>query len=206
MKANWIVAEAKKADQTADQVVFENQAVKDSLDDLLLKQFWPVIWICLDGSGYDYEPQKNPEMVSEPFFGSLTRSLNFALFDNGKIFFRGKLSCSKKGWMIESEYFLSLVKKTKFEVLQELLGNTRFCGNPPTLIVDKHREDDFYQIHFQAGNGAGWGRMGKDSIDARLKHLIQTNSEMYEHSKDGQITIEELGSFLTVAYQVYEAY
>jgi hypothetical protein len=206
MKRNWILTEARKANAGADRIILENPSTRIYLDDLLMKRFWPTIWSCLEGSSYPYEPQLDPEMESEWICGEAARSLTFALFDEGKIFFRGKLSCSKESWMIKSEHFLSLIKETELEVLRELLGNTRLCGNPPTLIVDKRNEGDFFQIHFNAGYGESWGAMSENEVEERIKQVIRTNIEMYEQSIDGWIGIQDVGSFLTLAYHAYEAF
>lgn len=205
MKKNWILSEARKADAGADRIILENPSARNYLDELLMRRFWPIIWSCLDGSGYPYEPQLDPEMESEWICGEAARALTFALFDEGKIFFRGKLSCSKQSWMIKSEHFLSLIKETELEVLRELLGNTRLRGNPPTLIVDKRSEGDFFQIHFNAGYGESWGPMSENEVEERIKQVIRTNIEMYEQSTNGQLESQDLGSFLTVAYHAYEA-
>lgn len=203
MKKNWIVAEARKAGRARDIAILENPDVKSDLDDLLLKRFWPVILDNLKSAGYPYRPEGHPETGFELSY-RYQRSLAFMLFDEGKAFFRGQLSCSKESWMICSEFSLNLPKETELEVLRELLGNTRFAGNPPTLMVDKRRAEDFYQITFSSGNGADWGLRDEGCVDERIKQVIEVNVKMYEDTLDGQILAHEVGDFLTLAYDVYE--
>lgn len=204
MEQNWIIEQAKKADGSKDVVILENPEVRDHLDGLILNRFWPVIRNCLESSGYTYIPQENPETDFE-LSHILERSLSFMLFDGEKAFFRGKLICSIESWMIKSEHFLALSKVNDPWVVFEILGNSRFAGNPPTLMIDKNR-DDFYQITFHVGSGAGWRRYDEQYIEERIKKTINVNVEMYDFSKEGFISPQDIGDFLSIAYEVYEAF
>ena len=78
------------------------------------------------------------------------------LSDERYLFFRGKLSCSTEGWMLEREFYLSLSQENDLQVIIEILGNSRFAGYPPTLSIDRaldKKGSDFYQITFHAGSG-----------------------------------------------------
>lgn len=183
MKKNWLISEAKKADISKDYVILENPEMRSYLDDLLLNRFWPSIWSNLESSKYNYHQQDTPETEFE-LGHILTRSLNFMLFDGDRAFFRGTLICSKEHWMLESEFFLALSKDNDQHVIFEILGNSRFRGNPPTLSIDKD-SDDFYQITLRAGNGAGWGMHDDDTIEKRIKTVIDTNIEMHDFVKEG---------------------
>lgn len=108
--------------------------------------------------------------------------------------------------MISSDFFISLPKETEPDVLWELLGNTRLVGNPPTLRVDKRSAEDFYQMTFHSGKGAGWGLADETCVEERIKQVIDTNVKMYEETLDGQILPQDVGAFLTLAYDVYDAY
>jgi len=207
-KKNWILAEAGRADSAQDIVFFENPDATNHINTLLLMRFWPVIHDHLKKTAYPYSPIERPKPEFE-LSGGYSRALTFLLYDildTNKAFFKGKLSCSRESWMIHSMFFLSLPKETEPNVLQDLLGNTRFAGNPPTLIVDKRKAEDFYQITFHSGNGASWGYKGETFVEERIKQVIDTNIKMYEETLDGGILPQDVGAFLTLAYDVYEAY
>ncbi len=140
MQKNWLRKEAEKADCSKDTVILENPETKKFLDNILLKKFWPVIFSCLEQSGYNYssEPQIDSELSH-----ILERSVSFMLFDGERVFFRGKLKCSKESWMIESEFFLSLPMHNDPQAIFEILGNSRLRGYPPTLTVDKEKADKY---------------------------------------------------------------
>ena len=204
MSKNWAAGEAKKADTSKDYVILENPGTRSYLDDLLINRFWPVIWSNLDHSGYNYHPQDTPDTEFE-LEHILTRSLTFMLFDREKAFFRGTLSCSEEHWMLKSEFFLSLSKENDPQVIFEILGNSRFTGNPPELSIYK-TSGDFFQITLHAGNGAGWGKPDDDIVERRIKTVIETNIEIYNLVKERVLPAQALAEFLTKAYTVYEAY
>lgn len=203
MKENWIIKEARKHDESKDSVILESPKTRKYLDDLLLKRFWPVIRENLDDSMYNYSPQDNPETEFR-LSHILSRSLVFMLFDGDRVFFRGKLTCSKDDWMLGNEFFLSLPLDTDPRIVFEILGNSRFCGNPPALSIDKRY--GVYEITLQSGNGAGWGLYGEKHIDDKIREAIDTNIDMYEFIRDEYLTAENLGEFLTMAYKIYEAF
>jgi len=203
MKENWILKEARKADENTDTVTLENPKRRKYLDDLLLKRFWPVIKKNIENSMYNYHPHKGPVIESETH-RFLSRSLMFMLLDGDRAFFRGELTCSVEGWMLRSKFFLSLPQEVDPQVVFALLGNSRLSGNPPTLSIDKRL--DFYQITFEAGNGAGWGLYDEKYIHGKIAEAIDTNIDMHEFFNEELLSAENLGEFLTMAYKVYEAY
>ena len=204
MVKNWAVEEARKADLSKGYVILENPKTTEYLDDLLLKEFWPSILDNLEGSGFNYFPVDTPAPEFE-LKHVLTRSLTFMLLNGNTAFFRGKLNCSMEFWTIESEHFLLLLKETDPQVIFEILGNSRLIGCPPELSIDKSGSD-FYQITFHAGKGESWGMHDKQYIMERIKKVVDVNIAMHEHSIDGVISADDLGEFLTTAYEVYEAY
>ena len=202
MRKNWVIREAEKVDSKKNTVTLENPDTRDYLDRLLLEKFWPVILSCLNESHYNYSPK--PEIESELSCG-LERSLFFMLLDGEKAFFKGKLRLSVESWMLENDFFLSLPISTDPQVVFQILGNSRFRGLPPTLTIDKEREDNFYQIDFHSGNGAGWSLHNEDYLEKKIRKTIGVNKKIYEFSKDG-ITAETVGEFLTLTYEAYEAF
>lgn len=203
MKKNWIVDEAMKDRGNRHYAILENPDSKKQLDSLLIKQFWPHIYSCLEKTGYSFSKKRYPTKFE--LSPTHERSLLFMLFDNKKPIFRGTLKCSLDGWMIESEFFLLLKKENDVRVILELLGNSRFCGFPPELSV--HKGDEFYfQILFKNGRGAGWGLRDENFVKKSIEKVVQTNVDMYEFSKRGIISQNTLAPFLSTAYEVYEAY
>jgi len=203
MKENWIVKEARKHKESEDTVILENPQIRKHLDDLLLNRFWPVIRESLHDSMYNYSPQDKPKTEFR-LSHVLSRSLSFMLLDADRVFFRGKLTCSAEDWMLGSEFFLSLPLDTDPRVVFEILGNSRFSGNPPTLSI--YKRYDSYEITLQSGNGAGWGLYGENHIEDKIREAIDTNIDMYEFVMDEELTAGNLGEFLTMAYKVYEAF
>lgn len=204
MSENWILKESKKADAKRDFVILEKPDVKKNLDELLLKGFWPVVRECLEDTGFAYSPEKNPETDFEPSH-RLERSLTFMLFGDNGLFFRGKIAVSMESWMLESKFFLGLSKEVQPEVVFDILGNSRFIGMPPELLIYK-KDFDFYHIKFQSGKGAGWGLHGREYAEDRIRDVVDTNVRMYEFTRGGVILPRDLGEFLSLAYGVYEAF
>lgn len=202
-RKKWWTEAVKTINGSRDYMILENPAVVKDLDDMLIKDFWPIIRKKLEGSGYAYGPDK-PESEFE-LGPELTRSMSFMLFGLTGMFFRGELRCSTAGWMLKRDFILSLDREHDPNLIFEILGNSRFRGNPPTLVVDKESED-FYQITLNAGDGAGWGRYGSDEVRKRIEKVIDTSVMMYEMVKDGRLPADKLGEFLTLAYTAYEAY
>ena len=200
---NWLTDEVNKADVSRDYVILENPAAAKQLNDLLVEEYWPVIRKRFIDSGYVYSPDK-PETDFEIGF-HLTRAMTFMLFDGVKSFFRGKLSLSLEGWMLHREFFLLLERGHDPDLIFEILGNSRFRGMPPTLTVEKN-DASFYQITLTAGDGAGWGRYKDEEIKKRISGVIEANIRMYDMVRDGGLSIDMLGTFLTLAYTAYEAY
>lgn len=198
-------SKSESANRVKGNATLIGQRTKKILEDMLVRRFWPVILEKLKTSGYSYAPARRLKMEFESgleHHGSIT----FMLFDGDRPFFRGQLECSLGSWMIHSEFFLDLPKETEPEVLWGLLGNTRLAGNPPTLIVDKRKAEFFFQMTFHAGNGAGWGLRDEAFVEKRILQVIDTNVQMHLESMDGGISSQDVGSFLTLAYDVYEAY
>lgn len=159
MEKAWILKEAMKSRKSSDVVILEKPDVKRYLNVLLLRRFWPVIHSSLEASDYVYFPKSKPETEWEES-QKLTRSLTFILSDGRYAFFKGTLSCSTEGWMLERKFNLSLSQENDLQVIIEILGNSRFAGCPPTLTVDRALDKnsaDFYEITLHAGHGAGWG-------------------------------------------------
>ena len=207
MKQSWILKEAMKSRKSSDVVILEKPDVKRYLNGLLKKRFWPVIHSSLEASNYVCLPESNPETEWEEN-QKLTRSLTFMLSDGRYVFFKGTLSCSVEGWMLQREFYLSLSQENNLQVIIEILGNSRFAGCPPTLSIDRALDKKgayFYEITFHAGSGAGWG-YGEEYVDEKIRKIIDVNIRMYDFTMDSNITPQGLGEFLTIAYEAYEAY
>jgi hypothetical protein len=204
MKQNWILREAKKADEFKDLVILENPEVKSHIDGLLLNRFWPLIKNKLRKTNYVYAPEEKPELDFR-LSDKLQRSLWFMLFDGISAFFRGHLHCSMDSWMLEREFFLGLTIDNDPEVIFEILGNSRFSGNPPTLHVYKNR-DNFFQVTFHHASGASWGLYSEEQVVQEIRETIDVNVALYEFSKEGYISEEKVGEFITTTYKAYEAF
>ena len=203
MEENWIIKKSRKADESKDLIILEKPDVKNYLDALLLEKYWPIIEGNLEKTNYYYIPQEEPE-TDFKLGHVLQRSLLFMLFDENKAFFRGQLNCSKDFWMLESEFFLGLAKENNPLVIFEILGNSRFLANPPSLTINEN-SPYYYNLILSNGEGANWSSYSESEITKKIKKLVKVNVQLYEYSKDGFLSEEELGAFLTAASKIYEA-
>lgn len=208
-KTSWMIKEAEKADDDGKGIVIlQNPDERKHLDDLLLNEFWPAIRKRLEKSGYRYSPEVPKAELKLSYL--LQRSLMFMLLNGNRLFFRGTLRLTPEHWTMESEYFLLLSRENDPQVVFDILSNSRFAGNPPTLMVGKSMltgsEEDFYQITFNAGNGESWGLYDLSRVHDRVAKVIDANVELYNYAGAGFLSADQLGEFLTIAYKAYEAY
>lgn len=208
-KTSWLLKEAEKMTDDGKGIVFlQNPDERKHLDDLLLNEFWPGIRNRLEKSGYNYSPEVPKAELKLSYM--LERSLMFMLLNGNRLFFRGTLSLTPEHWTMESEYFLLLSRENDPQVVFDILSNSRFVGNPPTLMVGKSMltgsEEDFYQIDFNASNGESWGLYDLSRVHDRVAKVIDANVELYNYASAGFLSVDQLGEFLTIAYKAYEAY
>lgn len=128
------------------------------------------------------------------------------LFDGIRAIFRGKLSCSMAGWMLNSEFFMGLEQETYSVVVFKILEDPHFKGIPPTLTIYKDMPFDYFQITFISGSGANWGLYDDNYIYKRITEVININARLYDFSKNGCINAGSVEKFLLLAYQAYAAY
>lgn len=204
------LTKAWKIDTEKGYVLYEDSETRDFLDRCLTQEFWPLIRKSLSETGYQFFPQKTP--VTEFVFGrQLERSITFMLFDADRFefgpraFFKGELKLSKIDWMLSRDFWLPLSKDTNPEVLFGILANSRFAGLPPTLSMDRKNDNDFFHIDFHAGDGEGGMSPDVQYVADKIKKVIDVNVRMYEFAKDG-ISPHQIGEFLTIVYEAYEAY
>lgn len=202
--SNWLSEEISKVDPSQDLIVFENPEIKVFLDDILM-ELWEGFRYDLEEAGYN-SVTECPEIKSKPYPSDLTRYFEFMLFDEDCFFFRGTLSCSRDHWMIEFENHIGLSNENDPNVVFELLGNTRFAGSPPEMTVSKRDSGDYFQIVFRNGFGAGWGLKDKNQAIVDVRKVINVNIKMHELALSGVISKENLGKFISTAYDVYESY
>ena len=204
MDDNWIISESGKADKSKGFLILENPETKKYLDELLIEKYWPIIRQKLIETDYNFQPIGVPETEFKLEY-THTRSLWFMLFDEMKAFFRGRLNCSLDSWFIESDYFLGLLKNNDPKIIFDILGNSRYRGNPPELKIYKDN-DEYFQITFRVGSGESWTENSDQKIISRISEIIEVNTELYDFAIDGFITAEDVGEFLTLVNKVYEAY
>ena len=175
-------------------------------DALLAEEIWPGLRSHLEKTGYLFSPVGVPEIKSEASRGPV-RSLQWMLFDEtGKTICKMTIECQHDVWAICNEFYLELPADTDIGIIKEILGNSRFSGCPPVLLIDKTKAMEFYQVTFRNGAGEGWGVHDKKHIIETAKHLTDAHIRMYEATFDGITTQEDLADFLTVAYEIYEAH
>jgi hypothetical protein len=205
VNTNWVIEEAKKFDCSKDVAILENPEKKKCLDDILIKRFWPVARESIEDTMYNYWPADKPEIEFE-FSYILTRSMAYMLFDGNKAFFRGKLSCSMRHWILNSEFWLGLRQDTDILAITKILQDPLLRGIPPTLTLYEDNFDDYYQIKIENGSGADWGYNDDQYIFSKIKKAIDVSTGLYEIAGDGVLEYEEVDDFLSLLHEVYEAY
>ena len=210
---NWIIEAAMNADPREDRVVLEDPETVAALDEVLVAQYVPFIQAELEKTGYPYSPEDLTSAIeSATAIGPrLARKLTFMLFDEGEfLFLRCTVTCDEMGYMIEKEFYLDLPAATDQRLLVRLLGDPRFEGNPPSLMVQHHalRPDwgTSYWIKFEAGGGfisGPWKLHGEALAD--IARTIKDACEMYEESVEGFRSEEDVDRFLGIAARSFEA-
>jgi len=210
---NWIIEAAMKADPREDRVILEDPETIAALDEVLVTQYIPFIGAELEKTGYRYHPEDFASAIeSAPAVGPrLARRLTFMLFDElDSLFLRCSVSCDEMGYMVEKEFYLDLPESTDQKLLVRLLGDSRFEGNPPTLMVQRHhlRPDwgSFFWIKFQAGSGfiSGPWKLHGEAL-AEIGSTIKDACEMYEESVEGFRSVEDVDHFLETASRSFES-
>jgi len=204
MKEPWFVKESQKVTTNKDYVILENPVVRRKLDAVLVKTYWPQIQQYCEETGYFLPVEKIKETEADLGI-EYGRSLIFMLFDEQAAFFRGRLCNSLEGWILESEFFLGLPAETKPEIIFEILGNSRFAGNPPMLCIYKDHPH-YFKITFRNGYGKSWFGTQQDELNKKIFHTIDVNIALHQLVEDDMINEENIGEFISTAYQVYENY
>lgn len=204
MENNWIIKAAANAVENGGLVRIENPQIRERLDDVLLKA-WQEIKSQVSKTRLVLEPENDPEIASGES-SVLLRTLSFMLFDGEEPVCRTEIECYADHWMIDNEYFLNFDESADFEIIHELLGNTRLSGNPPTLMIFKNDPVNHYQIIFNAGWGEDWAAEDLSFLFESIRISIDTHNKMHELSlvqiKDAAWAEE----FLSTAYEIYEAF
>ena len=185
-----------------------------ALDEFLLKRYLPFIRTELEMTGYPYSPSRDaiPSIESAWKGPELARKLTFMLFDELKfLFLRCSVSCDGLGYLVEKEFFLDLPESTDQKLLVRILGDARFAGNPPSLMVQRsalHPDlSKFFWVKIEAGSGfdsGPWQLHGEALTD--IEHTIKNACEMYEASMvEGFQSADDVDRFLEVASRSFES-
>jgi len=200
----WLKNALKKADPNSELIILENPRVRAGLDQYLI-EIWPTVKQHLESTGHFYTPEGDLEIESKPGY-ALVRTGAWMLHESTQAICRGTLECHGDHWMLLSEFFLSMPSNTDQRFVMEIIGNSRFGGNPPELTIHKHSPVNYYQIQFHSGNGESWGPQSIGRIIERIKKNIDANVAMNDFAIDGEWNEEIVGEFLTHAYEAYEAH
>jgi len=201
---NWIVNATHGLDPATDIVILENPQVRQQLDEKLIS-IWPRVRSHLEATGHIHTPDDEPGIESKPTT-VLTRTLMWMIHDMDCAVHRGILELTQKEWMLHSEFFLSLPAGVDLRFVTEILGNSRFTGNPPQLMIYKRYPVHHYQITLNSGSGESYLDFNEGHVFDRIKECIDANVSMYELTIDGEWSEEIVGVFLTESYRVYESF
>ncbi len=212
-QVNWIARDAAKANPRNDRIILENPQTVVALDRVLLETYLPFIRGELGKTGYHYSPSDTELSIKSTGMATrLARSITFSLLDHiGFLFLRFSISCNTLGYMVEKEFFLDLPESTDPKFLVKILGDPRFAGNPPTLMVQRHELHPewgrFFWITMQAGAGfdsGPWELHGEAKAD--IAQTIECACQMYEISMvEGFNSLEDVDHFLEVACRSFES-
>ncbi len=139
-----------------------------------------------------------------PQFG---RTLRFIVFDDFAYpFFRGGLSISRVGFMIEREIALGFPRDTNPELLLRILGHEAFAGDRPTLHVETSAEWNLHYV-FTLSAGArhqtGSWTLHQAAL-GKMEEAIKGSIAICEAAMvDGLVTDEDVAGFLTLAERWY---
>jgi hypothetical protein len=204
MAKNWILDVAEKADENSGVIRIENPEKRAQIDVILLK-LWDAIKNHVKGLELKLEPEIEAEIESGDT-AVLLRVLSFMLFDDEEPVCRTEIECYTDHWMINNEFFLSLDETADIPIVHEILGNTRFSGNPPSMMIYKNDPENHYQITFNAGWGEDWDMQDFSFVTESILHSIDTHVNMWKIVCEGLTDTEHAEEFLSTAYEVYEAH
>lgn len=206
MQQNWPHSAISNADPAGDIVILENPLVRKDLDAFLSGELWPALHAHLEQSGYPYTPVDSLKIETKLSY-RLQRKAWWMLFNPLSLpICRMTLECGAESWMLRREFFLGLPLDTSFSLVNAILGNSRFAGNPPCMRVDKSDAGDFYRIVFENGTGAGWGLHDRAYVINEAKRATDVHIAMYEVARKDMLTEEGVADFLSIAYEMYESH
>jgi len=204
MKNNWILDAASKAIENNGLVRLENPEVKERLDKILLS-IWPRIKNHAEKTMLKLEPPEEADIISAES-NALLRTLSFMLFDGEDVVCRTEIECYSDHWMIDNEFYLNLDESADIEIVHELLGNTRFSGNPPTLMIYKNDPVNHFQIMFNAGWGEDWKGEDMSFLLESVDLSIDIHEKMHNIVLAGIKDAQNAEEFLSTAYEIYESH
>jgi hypothetical protein len=110
-------------------------------------------------TGFVGAPPAGERWIESKWLGpELSRALTFMLFDHMSYpFFRGVVSCTRRGFFMERECFLGFPRETDPMLLFRILGEERFRGNPPELTITPSLIRPEWKVYFQIKLSAGTG-------------------------------------------------
>lgn len=207
----WIEREARNADPSRDRVVLENPETVRELDAILRETFHPAILKIADDAGYVLQPRgPDLDIRSETIGPQFGRTLRFILFDDFAYpFFRGGLSISRVGFMVEREIALGFPRDTNPDLLLRILGHEAFAGNMPTLHVEASVVHPEWNVHYvftlSAGDGHQTGSWTlHQAALGNMEEVIKGSIALYEAAMvDGLVTDEDVTGFLALAERWY---
>jgi len=206
MYHNWIVQQAKQSDPTKDIIIIENPETKTYLDKLLLVELWPPIKKHLETVGFPYTPEHSPKIETKLSY-ELKRFFPIIILGfTNRAMCKVILECGKNSWMIKTEFFLGLPYNTEPGLINEIIGNSRFEGNPPSMMIYKRYPESYFDITFNNGRGESWGMHDYNYIIDRVQQVIDVNISMYEQTVDGILHEGHVSEFLSLAFNIYESF
>jgi hypothetical protein len=213
---NWIEEQAKEKNPQHNRVVLENPVIVRELEDTLLNDFYPFVRMELEISGYPYFPSPI-ELTLRPEIGLNgvpARSFTFMLLDDlSYSFFRGKLTITERGYMLDKEFHLGLPRSTDSELIFRILSEERYKGNPPSLHIEEESElfpdwNTYYYIELLNGSGIeADGTTVHNTAKDDIKNTIENSIEMYERSMvEGMDSLMDVEEFISISYRNFTSY
>lgn len=153
----------------------------DAIERLIRTQIWPGIVRIFEGTelsadaasddgqpAIDIEPGPGPKLRNEAGQSEAAVSFPFIVSsdedpwsEDGRspYFCRFNITCTRRGYMVTTDFYIHLPEETDMNRLRPLLGNSMFSGNPPSLRyeIGHGGRPGVLVVGFEHGQGYEYG-------------------------------------------------
>jgi hypothetical protein len=193
----------------ADTFVLRDPRLVRELDDTIEKHFWPAITRTVSKAGLRLMPGTEIEDKSSRW---TTRQKTFVVHDPARPmrpgersvlwYYRGTIECFTYGYMLLSDFVLTLPVTFNILKLIELIGNPMFAGHAPDLNAPGGA---YYSVSFHHGEGRD-GLLGARFAAAGIADRVRLNLEIIAAVDDLERNMSDIIRFGAVKERLIAAY